>query len=144
MAEVTMKCFWDSKAPTNKIPQQINIHMERQLGSYGWKDYVEDTVLTAASGWTHTRTAVYDPAFTYRATPTAVEGFEITVTMGGTASQGYYVHINYEWTATYSEEDLDLMYNPVYDDVSAENAVDILHILDHGAHAEPYPVFPRP
>lgn len=38
-----------------------------------------------------------------------------------------------------TKEDLDLMYSVLYDDISAANALDIIHILDYGSHKEnPY------
>ena len=37
-----------------------------------------------------------------------------------------------------TKEDLDLMYSLLYDNVSAENAIDIIYILNHGGHDPDY------
>lgn len=35
-----------------------------------------------------------------------------------------------------TKEDLDLMYSVLYDDISAENAQDVIHVLNYGTHIE--------
>ena len=80
-----------------------------------------------------------DPNHTWTIEADDVEGYDKLIT-----------HEGNQWRVTYvppappdpapgnhpTKEDLDLMYSVLYDDISAENAQDVIHVLNYGTHIE--------
>jgi len=84
-----------------------------------------------------------DPQYTWTVEADDVKGYNKLIT-----------HEGNQWRVTYgftyvppmppdpapgnhpTKEDLDLMYSVLYDDISAENAQDIIHVLNYGTHVE--------
>ena len=84
-----------------------------------------------------------DPNYTWTIEADDVEGYDKLIT-----------HEGNQWRVTYgftyvpptppdpapgnhpTKEDLDLMYSVLYDDISAENAQDVIHVLNYGTHIE--------
>ena len=84
-----------------------------------------------------------DPQYTWTVEADDVEGYDKLIT-----------HEGNQWRVTYgftyvppvppdpapgnhpTKEDLDLMYSVLYDDISAENAQDVIHVLNYGTHIE--------
>lgn len=84
-----------------------------------------------------------DPQYTWAVEADDVEGYAKLIT-----------HEGNQWRVTYgftyvppappdpapgnhpTKEDLDLMYSVLYDDISAENAQDVIHVLNYGTHIE--------
>ena len=84
-----------------------------------------------------------DPNHTWTVEADDVEGYDKLIT-----------HEGNQWRVTYgftyvppappdpapgnhpTKEDLDLMYSVLYDDISAENAQDVIHVLNYGTHIE--------
>ena len=84
-----------------------------------------------------------DPNHTWTIEADNIEGYDKLITNEGN-----------QWRVTYgftyvppeppdpapgnhpTKEDLDLMYSVLYDDISAENAQDIIHVLNYGTHIE--------
>lgn len=80
-----------------------------------------------------------DPQYTWTVEADDVKGYDKLIT-----------HEGNQWRVTYvpptppdpapgnhpTKEDLDLMYSVLYDDISAENAQDVIHVLNYGTHIE--------